>query len=80
MTPKQIKTLIAAGVFSTAFLSGSLYAADSSDTPPPAQGLTASTTTHTTVPDGQNAGAKSTTTQKDGAQHACAGAGGCGGK
>jgi len=91
MTRKQLQTLISAGVFSAALLSGVAYAGNNTDAPTPAQ--TKDQKEIAPTPQGadvdkplvldsttvKNDG-KNTTSTKDAAQHGCAGAGGCAGK
>lgn len=87
MTPKQIKSLISAGVFSAALLSGTAYAKKKAKTEPPAQtkeqkdskeGLLASTTNQTAVPAAAEGAYEQKTSTKDTAQTGCSGVGGCG--
>ena len=92
MNRKQLKSLISAGVFSAALLSGVGYAeetsASSTTTAPPPSAPTAapdaSGTTQVNQPvpaptDPSNApDLKKTTADKSAASHACGGAGGCG--
>ena len=81
MTRKQLQALITAGVFSTAFLSGLAYAADSQGTSNPSDtSVDVSTPTPKLASDTQGTVKSKDTTSKDTSQHGCMGAGGCGGK
>ncbi len=81
MTRKQLRSLISAGVFSAALLSGVAYADETQNPTDTAQ--TKNQPVVAPVPAGTDpsSGVKqSTSTTQGGAQHGCAGAGGCGGK
>jgi hypothetical protein len=80
MTKKQLRSLISAGVFSAALLSGAAYAEDAKVATPTPEGASPSAPPGSAdTSQAKDDVSQSTSTPKGFLQHGCAGAGGCGG-